>query len=343
MKLKLTAWVVLAALLASGIYLWQRQARLQKELPQTAGVDGLKSESSTPSPAVPMRAKNMPSIQPAPITPAMVDSLSPTLRPILDEKTNYSARLSATRAAKTNMAAADQPAIYAFLLRRNPLDEEQAGHVLKNSLLDSLCEMDPPPPGLRDVLIQIYRDEGQHRVLRDYAIQHLAAHYEQMEKMPDNGAGGRQQELARIQDVLWEALAETQSSIAGTALLGLARLAEGRPEFNRESIGAAALRLSREGAAGELTRITALQVCGRFDVQQALPLALQVVKQGDAQSMPLRISAVATIGALGGPQAKEFLTNVLNGAEERLKAPASHALNQIYRKELLAARANRKG
>ena len=173
-------------------------------------------------------------------------------------------------------------------------------------------------------------------------MQHLVTHYENLELA--NSAAVSASQLAEeetIRRVLHEALKEVDSSIAGTALLGLSQLAQDHPGFDRQQIAAAALKLAGEGAAGELTRITALQVCGRLGLKEALPVVSQVAKEGE--TMALRISAVAALGVLGGIEVKPFLQGLLSGAEERLKPPAHQALKRIQQQEAQAAKAATKG
>jgi hypothetical protein len=232
----------------------------------------------------------------------------------------------------TNLSDADQQGLYTFLLRRSPLDEGQQGHVLKNELLNALCALNPPPANLGSLLAQVYRDRNQNAVLRDYAVQHLVSFYKQIERVSGTERESWRSEQAQARDVLWEALSETDTSIAGTALLGLAQLSEERPDaFDRERIGAVALQLSGEGGAGELTRIAALQVSARLGVNDARPVLMQTAQQG--QSIPLRISAIGALGVLGGSEAVPLLNGFLEGPEERLKLPARRALQQIQLKE----------
>jgi len=149
-------------------------------------------------------------------------------------------------------------------LKRQSADDEQMGQALKNTILDKLCEMNPPPDWLMDALTQIYRDTSHSEVLRDYAVQHAVSYYEQTERSAKEGRGSDPTALARTEALLWEAINETGNSIAGTALLGLARLSEGNPGFNQPKIRAAAVQLMKDPTAGELSRITAMQVSGRF-------------------------------------------------------------------------------
>jgi len=52
----------------------------------------------------------------------------------------------------------------------------------------------------------------------------------------------------------------------------------------------------------------------------------------EGETIPVRVSAVAALGALGGPEMVTFLTEISNGPEPRLRMPARQALAQIERK-----------
>lgn len=256
------------------------------------------------------------------------EMLSVWVRPVMDEQGDYLDRLSAAAlVATTNLTSTDQEALYDFLLKRSPLDEDQRGHVLKNELLNGLCETKPPPVGLGGVLERMYRDPNQHIVVRDYAVQHLVALYEGIERASENDRLARASEAARVRELFWEALSETDNSIAGTALLGLAHLSGNRREFDRDRLAAAAVDLAREESTGELTRITALQVSAQLGVREMIPVLMQIAQE--SQSISLRISAIGALGTLRATESLDLLNTILGGPEQRLKLPAGHAVVQI--------------
>ena len=322
MKSKLILWFGLTILIGTGVWFWRQHGTVALALRRlgSPGETG-QSRNNLHKPVAP----TPPAAALRPLVGGIthLDALSVTIRSIVDAKEEYLKRQASVAAVTTNLTVVDRQALYAFLLQPDPSDHEQSGQVLKNHLLDRLCELDPLSTGLAEVLTGMYHDKNQDIVLRDYAVQHLAAYYEQLEITRQNDPQVQQ----TVQGVFWEALAETDSSIAGTALLALTRLSEGRSEFDQNRIRAAALQLAGAGQAGELTRSTALQVSARLGTKEALPVLMQVAADGG--TLPLRISAIGALGTLGAPEAVSLLNTFLAGPEARLKLPARQALRQI--------------
>ena len=263
---------------------------------------------------------------------------------IVDQNTSPMERQKAIRSLAGHMTDLDWEVLEPFLLRPDGLDKVQTGQVIKNELMDVLCAMNPPPASLGDDLIKIYRDRQQGEVIRDYAVQHLSAYYEQISTQPNSapaqspvptlGLFSQHQASpnsvsaqASIQAALWEAVQEPDGSIAGTALLALERLSQEYPEFDQGKIAATALQMVNDTQAGELTHITAYQVCGQLANTDALPAILSAAQNGETISV--RMSAIGTLGSLGGVDQIPFLNEVLAGTEDRLKLAAQHALDQI--------------
>lgn len=244
---------------------------------------------------------------------------------IVDDNSEYEKRLEAISHLPRVLTAADWAALKGFLLKADSLDGEQLNQVVKNELMDALCAMDPSPAGLGNALAQMYGNLAQNEVIRDYAVQHLAT---VDEMLAVNGGQGIAQEEQTDQQVLWNALGETGDSISGTALLGLVRLSQ-QPNANidQSKLDAAALQLVNDKAAGELAQITACQVCAQLNLQTALP-AIEAAAQ-DSQNIPLQISAIGSLGLLGGTQDLSILQALLKSNEERLELPVQTAISQI--------------
>ncbi len=322
-----TTILAVTVMVAAGALWWLRGRTPRQPAKESA-------ETTQPVATAPIQAPEL-STQATPAAQAMPPqftvpdpSKAPvTVRRIVDVKVDVFQRLESIHAMRRLLNAEEVQAFYAFLLGRHEEDEKQLGHVLKNDLMDALLQQEPLPPGLEEMLAQVYRDRDQHVVLRDYAVQHLATLHEQLEAL--SAAADAQAGQRRIQQVLWEALAETDSSIAGTALLGLSRLADAHREIYREKVGAAALQLATAGNASDVTQMTAMQVCARLGVRAALPLLVETAQTGN---VAVKISAIGALGALGTPAELDLLERIVAGQDEHLKPAAAGALQRIRKR-----------
>jgi hypothetical protein len=334
MKVKSFIAITLAVTVTAGLWLWFHRQTPQKPVSPSA-----EPAITFSSPKfVPANAPKMTTVM---VKPAGVQALSPSasgwtaVQKIVDAYASYQERLHAISLLSTRpLTDSDWTLLQPFLLKPDGLDRDQLGQVIKNELLDVLCAMNPPPAGLGDVLAKMYQNPQQDEVIRDYAVQHLAAYYEQMTMQPDNTK--TEQAIQNAKDVLWDALNETSDSIGGTALLALKRLSQDYTGFDGQGkIAAAALQMAGDNNAGELTHITAFQVCAQLGTTNALPVVLSAAQDG--QTISVKTSAIGALGLLGGQEQIPFLNSVLQGNEERLKPAAQHALDKINARQTQVA------
>lgn len=323
MKSKPLLFLGLLGTLGASVWLWQERQHQEPAIKHPVQ----KVESRELRDTVPVSSPVTGISQPATSKATNLinlEDLSAGIRSIVNTQENYLLRRDAVENLGTNMALPEREAVYQFLLQPGLLDQEAGEQAFKNQLMDRLCELNPLPEGLDKVLIEVCENKNQDVVLRDYAVQHLAAYYQQLDVTGQTDTKLQQ----KVQDGLWQALSETDNSIAGTALLALMRLAdEGRQEFDGKRIQSAAVRLAGETEASELTRSAAMQVSTRLGAKEVLPVLLKTAAQGE--TLPLRISAIGALGTLGSPEATSFLNSIASGTEERLKIPARLALRNI--------------
>lgn len=113
-------------------------------------------------------------------------------------------------------------------------------------------------------------------------------------------------------------------------MLGLLRLSREYPEFDRGAIGETALRLAGDEQCGELTRITAVQVCGQMDLKKVVPVVRRLAV--DAKSVVLRTSAIAALGQLGGGETLSLLERLASDANGRVAAAARSAAERVRKR-----------
>ncbi len=266
-----------------------------------------------------------------PIIPRTAVSFSnapESLKEIINLRIDVWKRQQKVRAmAGRNLSGSETKALCDFLLEKHDEDDDQRGHVLKNDIMDALCAQRVPSADLGAVFAQVYGDTKQNVVIRDYAIQHVATLYERLEAGVRWPSGQIKAQKDMLAQTLWDALIETDSSIAGTALLGLSRLADSLPESSQNKISEQAFKLATDESVGELTRVTAIQVCARLEPSQALPLLARLVESGGDAST--RISAIGTMGRLGGSAELELLKHIESEDNPRLKPSLLQAMKAI--------------
>jgi hypothetical protein len=208
--------------------------------------------------------------------------------------------------------------------------------VIKNDVILALKSQEPAPGELPGVLLSMFYDQAQDPVIRNYALQHLGTWYE------------RVAEKTQVLDALWAGTADIDASIQGTALIGLGRLAQGKAASQPRPAGAAgsqpdspnlgavpdtarltmvASTLATDSAANDVARLTALQVCAELGIKDVLPAAASLAE--GAASTPLRMSAVAAVGALGGPDQASLLNRLLTAPDTRIQTTARAALRRL--------------
>ena len=189
---------------------------------------------------------------------------------------------------RRDLRAQERQDVYDYLDRTQYAEssrEMTLQHVLKNDLMERLCLQRIPPEELTGKLAAIYQNQEQSPVVRDYALQHLAFWHE---KAPSPAA---REEVIQI---LWNALDDTHSSLAGTALLGIFHIQnkQATPEPDRDRLKSAALQLALSEETAPQARATAVRLCGQMDVMAIHPLIVRVMQSGD-NSMLVRASRAA--------------------------------------------------
>jgi hypothetical protein len=180
-------------------------------------------------------------------------------------------------------------------------------NALKNDLLLKLIRQNKLPADLCNRMIGMYRDRTHDDLWRDYCVQHFLIYYER--KWPSGPAPKEDREAAAIQSAYWDAADETGNTIAGTALLGLERLSRTETSVDRRRVADKVRQYAENDNCPLQTRITSMQLCGVMGLEGILATARRVAENA-GNRIPLRMSAIATIGDVGGQSEAEFLTRI---------------------------------
>ena len=315
--MKTTLKIALLVAVLTGAYcVWHRSASRQPQ----------KSTAVAPVPVIQHGRRPAPAVLPPRAVPrfaAAAPGVVPTsVQPVL-EAPSFAERVAKVHALPSNLTGLELQSLYRYLLSPSSAasGHREEENWLRNELMDKLTAQAALPRDLVQVLVAIYQDPAQDVVSRDYAVQHMRPAYVQ--------AGPEDRVV--LQQALWNAVAETDSSIAGTALLALQDLTRDYQEIEPDRLGEAALSLAGDERCGELSRITAVQVCGRLGLQQAGPLLLQLAQ--NAASVPLQIASIAALGDVGDETARSYLQERAGQADPRLRPAVQAALNKINKRQ----------
>lgn len=264
--------------------------------------------------------ENLPKLRISSDTNQIPQSLSVIMG--IGDKADYFTRIKTVHALNKDLSDNEVQALFVLLNRKSgqdnlPLEQLNA---LKNDVINALKSQTRKPLDLANNLMAMFYDKGHDGVWRDYCVQHLGSFYLKI----DNA---NEQKMAR--DLFWAATHETDSSIAGTALIALANNSD-QPDITRDAIANRALLLSEDPKCGELAKITSLQICAKLGEKKVLLTARQIA--GSGASVPLRMSAIATVGTLGEESDRVMLEKYAVSTDTRLRTAAQSALKRLGKK-----------
>jgi hypothetical protein len=208
--------------------------------------------------------------------------------------------------------------LYQLIGQHNPPKgmHPQDFYAIKDAVMALLKEQKRTPLKLTSTLVALYRDHAQDEVTRNYAVQHLSTWYEQAGEKEDIG------------QLLWESLAEKQTSIAGTSLLALERLQREDASIDSNRLESETLQMLLDSNTTESSRIAAIQLCGKLNLdQEALPTLLEIAKTG--KTISLRTAAIGSLGLLANDASVPYLQEMSRSSDERLRVAAQEALKRI--------------
>lgn len=255
---------------------------------------------------------------------------------------DLAAQRAVIRSLPDDLSAAEVDRLIPLLKARRTSPKIPRGYTLalQNDLLLALRRQKSPPPHLPEILVEILRDRTFDVGLRDYAVQHLASWYEEI-TLPSGPAAQTQEARRELVAIFIEALGEVDTSIAGTALLSLHRLAAADPAIPLPPafVLETAVRFVTDPAVGDLSRITAIQICAERGQSEVLPAVAGLA--GSRASLPLRLSALSALGALGKPEHREILASLAAGPPSTLARAAAAALHRFDARSASAASPSR--
>jgi hypothetical protein len=239
---------------------------------------------------------------------------------IFDPSAPIGRRLNAVSFLGPNLDQRETETLYRFLAAKPPSSETNLPglRVLKNNLLSLLLNQASFPSGLAEVMVEIYHDQGQDAITRDYAVQHLGTCY---------GCDRREEAKSDslIRQTLEIAVCE-HSSIAGTALLALHRLPVRSDEWKKR-IDSLALQLAQSTDFPSPVRVSAIQVCAERNLRVILPTLLRVAQ--DPMEPVFRLAALNALCQFGDERARPILQRALGETDPLLWEAARTGIKKL--------------
>lgn len=250
----------------------------------------------------------------------LLDSITPRCAIILGQEdgVSYNVRYAALKKLNPPLASNEVQALYAQLYRHSsedPMPEDDL-HAFKNEVANTLLRQKPPLEDLPWHLMQMYADQQQGEVWRDYCIQHLGALYHRADS-PARRA---------IADLFWKATEQKDGTIAGTTLLALEDNVH-KADIPKEHLAARALAIAQNDVYGPEPRATALQVCVLLGERRALLPARNLARTQSPTI--LRISAIGALGLFGDPDDLILLQPLTRDDDMRLRQAALAAVKRV--------------
>jgi len=227
----------------------------------------------------------------------------------------YAERRGALEKLGRNLTAGEAAALLDFLARPPAEDALPANllNALRNDVANLIVSQQELPADAVSRFVTMFHDAKQDATWRDYCIQFLGVLY--------GRAGEEDREAMRA--VFAEGMKEQATTMAGTVLLAMARNA-GAPGLPRDQVSATAAKVAADRTSSAAARTSALQVCAQLGETAALPTA-RALTADEKAPVPLRMSAIACVGALGTRADLGLLAGLAGVADARLRTAAVRA------------------
>jgi len=186
----------------------------------------------------PTRLPRQPIVESPSLAPESKSKLSKAVQTIIngsDNNADYNDYRVAMLQLTRQLSSDDISALMEFLNQKAADRSDMraiAFNGVKNDVLDVLLRQDVLPKGIGLQLVEMYNDKSFDTMWRDYCVQFITNYYERRWIYADSSqtvskeADAKDAEREVIEAVYWDALKETDTTIAGTALLGLNSLSQ---------------------------------------------------------------------------------------------------------------------
>ena len=210
----------------------------------------------------------------------------------------YEARNDALRsiARRRDLLEDDVAALMAYLRRADSAMRPERVAALKNDVMNLLRNQEPPPKGLTEALIAMFRIGKHPPAVLDYCIQHLGA---MQGEITDDSL------RRRIREIFVFAARQTRQPYAGTALYSLAENKHAS-QSQKNELKRLTVALCKQGTH-PVARISAIQLAGERGYKEILPILRETLSSSRRDAV-LDIVSIGSLGLLGNESDLELLS-----------------------------------
>ena len=210
----------------------------------------------------------------------------------------YEARNDALRsiARRRDLPEKDVAALVAYLRSKDNALRPERIAALKNDVMNLLRNQEPPPKGLMETLIAMFRSGKHPPAVLDYCIQHLGA---MQGEITDDSL------RRRIRETFVLAARQTRQPYAGTALYSIAQ--DKRASLSQKNeLKRLTIALCKQGSH-PVARISAIQLAGERGYKEILPILRKTLSSARRDAV-LDIVSIGSLGLLGDESDLELLS-----------------------------------
>ena len=233
----------------------------------------------------------------------------------------YEARNDALRsiARRRDLPEKDVAALMAYLRSKDSAMRVERVAALKNDVMNSLRNQEPPPKGLTEALIAMFRSGKHPPVVLDYCIQHLGA---MQGEITDDAL------RHRIRETFVFAARQTRQPYAGTALYSLAE-DKHASQSQKNELKRLTISLCKQGSH-PVARISAIQLAGERGYKEILPILRETLSSSHRDAV-LDIVSIGSLGLLGDESDLKLLSQF--SSDTRRSVAVKAAIKRIKGRE----------
>ena len=225
----------------------------------------------------------------------------------------YEARNDALRsiARRRDLPKEDITVLMTYLQSTKDRLRSERIAALKNDVMNLLRDQEPPPKGMVENLIAMFRSGKHPPAVLDYCIQHLGA----MQCEITDDALRR-----RIRETFVLAARQTRQPYAGTALYSLAENKHAS-QSQKNELKRLTVALCKQGSH-PVARVSAIQLAGERGYKEILPILRETLSSARRDAV-LDIVSIGSLGLLGDESDLELLSQFSSDTRRSVAAEAA--------------------